>query len=147
MGIIISGFKGCGRTFFTNLNKDKVRIFEKRGELTNDTIEEINNTINDYDVVFVDSDAKSRELLEEHNLDYDIFYPSKERRLEFLENEVKKRTNSKDIQELDRFFNKWIDEIDGDDSENCHKHKLVENGHFIGNDEMIIRYLDAIAKN
>lgn len=147
MGIIVSGFKGCGRTYFTNVNKDKVKIFEKRGELKNEDIDEIMNIVNDYDIVFIDSDSKTRELLEDRNIDFDVFYPSKERRGEFIENQVRKHTIAKEIQTLDRYFNEWVDDIDSDDSDNCHKHKLVENGHFIGNDQVIMQYVAAIKEN
>lgn len=147
MGIIISGFKGCGRTYFANTNNDKVKVFEKRGKLKNENIDEIMNVVNDYDIVFIDSDAKTRELLEDRNIDFDVFYPSKERRGEFIENQVKKHTIAKEIQELDRYFYEWVDNIDDDESENCHKHKMAEYGHFIGNDQVIIQYINSIKNN
>ena len=146
MGIIVSVFKGCGRTYFTNVNNGKVKVFEKRGSLGNDEIDEIMNVVNNYDIIFIDSDTKTRETLEERNIDFDVFYPSKERRGEFIENQVRKHANAKDIQELDRHFNDWIDEIENDESDNCYKHKMNENGHFIGNDMMIMQYVNSLNK-
>ena len=142
MSIIVSAFKGCGRTFFMEANNDKVKIFEKRGSLENDELDEIMNTLNDYDIVFIDSDEKTRTLLEDRNIDFDVFYPSKERRGEFIENEVRKKTPMKDIRELDINFDKWIDQIDNDTSENCHKHQLKNYNQFIGNNQLIIDYIN-----
>jgi len=104
------------------------------------------DVLDKYDIVFIDSDEKTRDLLEERNIDYDLFYPSKERRGEFIENQVRKHANSKNIMELDRNFNKWIDNIEDDESENCHKHKMNERGHFIGNDTMIMQYVSMLVK-
>jgi hypothetical protein len=147
MGIIISGFKGCGRTYFTEVNNDKVKIFEKRGSLKNDDIDEIMNIVNDHDIIFIDSDSKTRELLENRNIDYDVFYPSKERRGEFIENQVKKHSPMNEIRELDSNFDKWIEEIDDDDSENCHKHKMNEKGLFIGNTQVIMEFMAFLKNN
>lgn len=147
MGIIVSSFRGCGRSFFTELYKNKVKVFDKRRRLENDDLDEIMNVLDDYDVVFIDSSQRTRELLEDRNIDYDIYYPSKERRGEFIENEVRKRSNPKEIQELDRYFDEWVDDIDNDDSDNCHKHKLDRFGQFIGNDVVLMQYVTYVTNN
>ena len=80
----------------------------------------------------------------ENKVDYDVFYPSKERRGEFIENQVRKRARPNDIRDMDKNFEKWVQEIDDDDSPNCYKHKLVEQGEFIGGVPAIMRYIDSI---
>ena len=147
MGIIVSTFRGCGRSFFTELYRNKVKVFDKHRTLGNDELDEIMNVLDDYDIVFVDSSSKTREMLEDRNIDYDVFYPSKDRRGEFIENEVRKRSNPKEIQELDRYFDEWVDDIDDDDSENCHKHKLDAFGHFIGNNAVLMQYVTYVMNN
>ena len=47
-----------------------------------------------------------------------MFYPSAERRGEFIENQVRKRSNPKDIRELDKNFEEWVNDIDNDESPN-----------------------------
>ena len=160
MGIIISCFKGCGREFFKNTYNDKVSIFDAAGglenalkghKLTDDVIEsyfnKVMDSVNDYDVVFITPIQEIRDFFNENKIDYDIFYPSKERRNEFLENFVRKGVNHDEIREMDLNFEKWIDEIDNDDSPNCYKHKLSNNGEFIGNAPIIMQYINILNNN
>ena len=144
MGIIVSCFKGCGHTYFTEDKNDTVKVLEKLGELGNSDIDEIMNAIEKYDFIFVDSSEKTRELLEERNIDFDVFYPSIERRGEFIENQVKNHTPMKEIRELDKNFNDWVKSIDEDEAESCHKHKMNERGHFLSNDPLIIEYINSL---
>lgn len=144
MAIIVSSFKGSGCDYFTADNKDKVKVLDKRGQIGDNEIDEIMNVIGEYDIIFVDSNSNTRRLLEERNIDFDVFYPSKGRRREYIENQVKKHAPSKEIQELDRYFDERVDEIDSDESENCHKHKMEEYGHFLGNDAIIMQYIKSL---
>lgn len=144
MGIIVSCFKGCGATYFTNLYGTRVKVLDKRGELKNDDVDEILNVVGNYDIVFISSDEKTRDLFNDRGIDYDVFYPSSERRGEFIENMVRKRVSPKEIQTLDKDFYKMVEELDNDAQENCYKHKLSEQGHFIGNDTVIMQYVDSL---
>ena len=157
MGIIVSSFIGCGREFFKNVYGDKIKIFDAvdeipltdiDGKINSDLLDgyvnETLNATNNSDIVFIDFSNTVRNAFNERNIDYDLFYPSKERKNEFIENQVIKRTKPKDIQTLDRNFEKWVDEIDDDKTDNCYKHKLANKGEFIGNTPLIMQYIDSL---
>lgn len=157
MGIIISSFIGCGREYLKNTYGDKAKIFDAvdeipltdiDGKINADLIEgyinKVLEVVDDNDIVFIGASKSLREALNEQKIDYDLFYPSKERRGEFIENQVRKRSNPKIIQNLDRNFDKWIEEIDNDEAENCYKHKLSHQGEFIGNTPIIMQYIESL---
>lgn len=143
MGIIVSSFRGCGKTYLKNTYGDKVVIKESiLNEENHDSYaQQTLDLANESDIVFVPATKEVREILNENNVDYDLYYPDKKRRLEFVENQAKKRENMKMIQEMDNKFDKWIDEIENDESENCYKHKLSNRNEFIGNDPTIMQYI------
>ena len=157
MGIIISSFPGCGKSYLMNTHGDKAKMLDAfTPELVGDSgdggydynvwVDKIMNVVDEYDIVFVPVAEKMLETLNKREIDYDIFYPSKERRKEFLENMVRKRVFSKDIMMFDRDFDKIVDRIDAIESDNCYKHKMEEPGHFIGNDAAIMQYVNNINK-
>ena len=147
MGIIVSTFPGIGKTYFSNLYGDKIKIADFSSYNDFETLSErIIGVVDNNDVVFVGHDNSFRNALDERNLDYDIFYPSKERRGEIIENCVRKREKPNRIREIDANFNKWVDEIDNDESNYCHKHKLNSSGEFIGNDIVLMSYVSSISK-
>ena len=160
MGIIISCFTGCGREFLKNTHGDKVKIFDAvaempltdvDGKVNNDLLEsyfnKVMSVVDENDIVFVDASTAVRDKLNENNVDYDVFYPSFERRGEFIENQVRKRTNPKIIRSIDKDFEKWVKEIDDDESPNCYKHKLNNQGEFIGNTPIIMQYINSLNQN
>ena len=157
MGIILSSFRGCGREFLKNTHGDKVKIYDAiadipatdiEGKTNQDLLEEYYNKVMDnvdsYDIVFIDSSTGIRDTFNEHGVDYDVFYPSKERRGEFIENQVRKRAKPEVIRSLDKNFEKWVQEIDDDEAPNCYKHKLSNMGEFIGNSPIIMQYIDSV---
>lgn len=107
-------------------------------------VDNIMGIVDDYDIVFIPVAERLLEVLNNRKIDYDIFYPSKDRRKEFLENMVRKRALRNDIMMLDRDFDKIVDRIDEIEAENCYKHKMEEQGHFIGNDAAIMQYINNI---
>ncbi len=154
MGIILSSFRGCGREFLKNTHGDKVKIYDAidnilatdiEGKISQDLLEEYYNKVMDnvdsYDIVFIDSSTSIRDTFNKHGVDYDVFYPSKERRGEFIENQVRKKTKPEVIRSLDKNFEKWVQEIDDDEAPNCYKHKLSKMGEFIGNSPIIMQYI------
>lgn len=145
-GIIVSSFKGCGKTFLKNTYGEKVIIKEAipNGEADESYVDDVLNLTNESDIVFVPSTKDVRNVLNEKNVDYDLFYPSKDRRLEFVENQARKRASMNDIRDLDNKFNVLIDEIESDDNEHCYKHKLSNRNEFIGNDASIMQYITNI---
>lgn len=148
MGIILASFRGCGKTYLTNSQSDKVKVFDATefdSEVSdNERVDDILNHTIDTDIVFVGVDDQTLDALDSRNVDYDVFYPSKERRGEFIENQVIKRSNPKIIQELDRYFDKWVDAIDEREAPNCFKHKMVNKGEFIGNSPIINTYISSL---
>ena len=156
MGIIISSFPGCGKNYLMNTHGNKAKMvdavaeFRHYREPTDDThdydynlfVDAMMKDIDKYDIIFLPSDKKYLKVLNERNIDYDLFYPSKERRGEFIENMVRKRMKPQDIMILDRDFDKMIKELDDIEDENCYKHKMSEGGHFIGNDSSIMQYIN-----
>lgn len=149
MGIIISSFRGCGKTYLQNTYGDKIVIKESipSGDIDNTYVQNTLDLTDKSDIVFVPSTKEVRNALNEHNVDYDLFYPSKNRRLEFVENQARKRMKMQSIQEMDNNFDKWIDEIDSDESNNCFKHKLENRNEFIGNDSTIMNYINNIQES
>ena len=157
MGIIVSSFIGCGREYLKNAYGDKVKIFDAvesipledvDGQSNEDLMEKYVNTVmsvvDENDIVFIDSSDRVRKAFNEKNIDYDVFYPADSRRGEFVENQVRKRTKPNNIRDLDKNFEKWIKAIDEDESANCYKHKLVNFGEFIGNDPIIMQYINSV---
>ena len=149
MGIIISSFTGCGRSYFKNIYGKQVKIYDAVEELSEkkDLETYLNTVLNEtskHDIVFIDFSNDVRSVFEENNIDFDVFYPSSERRGEFIENQVRKRSNPKDIQNLDRYFDKMIEDIENDESPNCYKHKLENKGEFLGNTPLIMQYINNI---
>jgi len=158
MGIIISSFPGCGKRYLMNTYGDKARIvdsaqdFIDAGEPTTDEysydydlfVDVVMKEIGKYDIIFIPSGKEFLDAFNERNIDYDIFYPSKERRGEFIENMVRKHANRMGIMELDKGFDKMVDRIDAIDAPNCYKHKMSEPGHFISNDNAIMGYLNSL---
>lgn len=145
MGIILSSFKGCGkRTLLASLDHGITGI--DCGDIDSETdidlyIDSALSFNKKYDFVFVSSEQPVRKRLNERGIDFDLFYPSEERRNELIEGLVKSRVNAKSIAEFDKRFTKEIQLIDNDDFEHEKKHKLVKKGEFIGNNNLIIQYI------
>ena len=156
MGILISSFPGCGKSYLMNTHGNKAKMLDaltlmgegQEGEYDyNVWVDNIMDVVDDYDIVFIPVAERLLEALNNRKIDYDIFYPSKDRRKEFLENMVRKRALRNDIMMLDRDFDKIVDRIDEIEFENCYKHKLEELGHFIGNDAAIMQYINNVEQN
>lgn len=147
MGIIISSFTGCGKTYLTNATVGRIKILDATNINGDGMVDEIMGQVDKYDIVFIGCDKDTREAFDDRKIDYDLFYPSVERRNEFIENQVKKRTKPDKIRELDNDFIKMVQELDDIDVDNCYKHKLNNGGEFIGNNEAIARYINSIIGN
>lgn len=140
MGIVIVSTLGCGKTYLKNIVKDKVKTqdFEfSEGTSIDDAIE----LIDENDITFVPYSKDNVNMLEESSIDYDLFYPSKERRIEFITNAVGKRMKGKEISVLDKSFDSTIDEIESLELEHGYLHKLNNQGEFLGNYPQLIGYL------
>jgi hypothetical protein len=158
MGIIISSFPGCGKEYLMNTHGGKAKMIDAVneyghiGQPTGDDgeydydlfVDAVMNDIGKYDIVFIPIGDEYLNTFNERNIDYDIFYPSKERRGEFIENFVRKRMKPAGIRILDRDFDKMVDKIDNIEAENCYKHQLKGQGQFIGNDPSIMSYINSL---
>ena len=150
---IISAFPGCGKTYATRMFGDKVKImdsdsstFDKSGFPEN-YVKHIEDCIGKCDILFVSSHYEVRELLDKLKLQYTLFYPSVERRDEFLTNYVARRSSPELIKKIDHNFMTWIDNIDNEESEYCQRIKLSSFGQFIGNEQHFRDLIDEIVQS
>lgn len=153
MGIILSTFVGIGKedVMSTYGNDIKILNLDVQSEIDEvppkNFVDTISSHVDQYDIIFVPTNKNIRQELESRNIDYDIYYPSKERRQELILKFVGGRMPFTDIAKFDNNCNKYIDEIDSDESPNCYKHKLSESGQFLWNDQVIIRYIKSVIEN
>ena len=85
MGILISSFPGCGKSYLMNTHGNKAKMFDgltmmgegQEGDYDyNIWVDNIIDVVDDYDIVFVPVAEGLLEALNNRNIDYDIFYPS-----------------------------------------------------------------------
>ena len=155
LAIIISAFPGCGKTtLFTEVKKNygsKVLISDSdsskfdKSDFPKNYVDWISDNVNNFDIILVSSHKEVRDELESRKINFDIYYPSKKRRTEFILNYVRRGNDFSFIQKIDSNFEKWIDEIENDDSEFIHKH-VLEGDMFLGNDNLLNNYISSIAK-
>lgn len=148
MGIIVSTFVGCGKTSLMAEMQGKIRIRDC-GPYNEDTdleeyVSEAVELSNSNDIVFVSSSEDVRNKLDSMGVDFDLFYPTKERRIEMLEGQVSKRTPMAQIALYDRNFNAAVEALDSSELEHEHKHLLGEKGEFLSNNELITRYIGTV---
>lgn len=146
MGIIISCFKGMGKTYLLNILRDKISILDASSVKGDNIIPLLQESIDNYDIIIVSADAEIRSILNKNNVNFDIFYPSTERKNELIQNMVRKKIPPKQIQEFDLTFSQAIKEIDEEESPNMFKHKLLMQGEFLGNDMILRSYIDNLIK-
>lgn len=147
MGIIISCYQGIGATYLINICKDKAKILDARGIDEDKLLQAVTDGIAANDIVIIGSSAGIRKIFNEQNVNYDLFYPSKDRRQEFIENMVRKHVSPSAIRNMDMEFDKMIDELDEENSSNVYKHKLVNHGEFLGNNLALRQYIQVLATN
>lgn len=153
--IIVSAFPGMGKTYAFNMlsQEGKVKVKDSdsshfdKAYFPDNYIDDIRQNIPSYDIIFVSSHKEVRDALEKNKIDFDLFYPSKERRNEFLENYVRRKSKPDLIKKIDNNWNSWIDEINNETNPHCHKHCLSDQGQFIGNNPMIMTFINQVKKN
>ena len=150
MGIILSAFIGIGKEEIILTYGSNIKILDLDNKSMIDEVppgnfvDDISSQVDNYDIVFIPTAKFIREELERRNIDYDLYYPSKERRQELILKFVASRMSFTDIAKFDTHYNKYVDEIDGDESPNCYKHKLSESGQFLWNDQVVINYIKSL---
>ena len=109
-------------------------------------IEHIKENIDNVDIMFISSHEDVRNALENEDIDFDLFYPSIDRKIEFLENYVKRRSNREFIMKVDANWKEWIDGIENNTLKHCHIHKL-NRGEFLMNNDLLNRYIQTLTNN
>ena len=150
--ILISAFPGLGKTYLYQQYKDRLKILDlNTGRFEGDDfpgnyIAEVEKRLNDYDLILLSSDRNVRYALNDAGLDFDLFYPSKERKNELVEIYVTNRKSRDFIMNLDHNFNDIIDEIEDEDLEHCFKHKLDKPHRFIAQYDLLNNFLKSTAE-
>ena len=152
MGIIVSAFPGCGKTTMFNELNGKIKIMDSdsskfdKTDFPRNYIEHIKENINNVDIMFISSHEDVRNALENEDIDFDLFYPNIDRKVEFLENYVKRRSNREFIMKVDANWKEWIEGIENNPSQHCHIHKL-NKGEFLLNNDLLNRYIQTLTNN
>lgn len=145
MGIIVSTVKGCGkRTLLSSLDHGIVGV--DCGDINEDTnidiyIDSALSLSETCDFVFISSSSKLRKRLNERGIDFDLFYPSADRRKEIIEGMVRAKERPSVIAEFDKHFERIVESIEDDEMEHEKKHKLSKHGEYIGNNTLIKQYI------
>ena len=145
--ILISAFPGLGKTYLYQQYKDRLKILDlNTGRFEGDDfpgnyIAEVEKRLNDYDLILLSSDRNVRYALNDAGLDFDLFYPSKDRKNELVEIYVTNRKSRDFIMNLDHNFYNLIDEIEDEDLEHCFKHKLDKPHRFIAQFDLLNNFL------
>ena len=145
--ILVSAFPGLGKTYLYQQYKDRLKILDlNTGRFEGDDfpgnyIAEVEKRLNDYDLILLSSDRNVRYALNDAGLDFDLFYPSKERKNELIEIYVTNRKSRDFIMNLDHNFYNLIDEIEDEDLEHCFKHKLDKPHRFIAQFDLLNNFL------
>lgn len=151
--ILISAFPGMGKTYAFKSLSGKIKVLDSdsshfdKNDFPKNYIQHIKEEIPNNDIIFISSHKEVRNALEMEGIDFDLFYPSKDRRNEFLENYVGRHSSRDFIMKIDNNWDNWIDEIETESNKRCHLHCLSKKGEFIGNNAMIITYVNQLTKN
>lgn len=147
--ILISAFPGLGKTYLYQQYRDRLKILDlNAGRFEGDDfpgnyIAEVEKRLNDYDLILLSSDRNVRYALNDAGLDFDLFYPSKNRKNELIEIYVTNRKSRDFIMNLDHNFNDLIDEIEDEDLQHCFKHKLDRPHRFISQFDLLNNFLNS----
>lgn len=152
MGIIVSGFPGCGRRYLKDNCRDgitvenvKVSDYNSDG-FPDNYVDYVLSIVDKTDIVLISSHPAICEELNSRGVDFNLFYPERSRRNEFVENFVLAHKPAKQIQEIDNKWTEWIDLIEERTLEHCFKHSLSK-GQFIGNFPMMNEYVYNILRS
>lgn len=152
MGVIVSGFPGCGRQYLKTNCRDgitvenvKVSDYDSDGFPYN-YVDYVLSIVDKTDIVLISSHPAICEELNSRGVDFNLFYPERSRRNEFVENFVMAHKLAKQIQEIDNKWTEWIDLIEERTLEHCFKHSLSK-GQFIGNFPMMNEYVYNILRS
>lgn len=119
--VVISAFPGMGKstTYNKSLDIAELTIWDSdsskfdKSEFPQNYIEHIKNGIEQkVDIIFVSSHEEVRKAMIDAGIKFIVYYPSKERKNEFIQN-YKNRGNSENfIKVLESKWDEWIDALD-----------------------------------
>lgn len=147
--ILVSAFPGLGKTYLYQQYKDKLKILDlntgrfEGEDFPGNYIAEVEKRLNDYDLILLSSDRNVRYALNDAGLDFDLFYPSKDRKNELVEIYVTNRKSRDFIMNLDHNFYDLIDEIEDEELEHCFKHKIDKPHRFIAQYDLLNNFLNS----
>lgn len=147
---VISAFPGCGKTVAYFDLKDTIKVKDSdsstfdKSEFPENYIKSIKEDIGKYDIIFVSSHKEVRDALEKEKIPYILFFPSYSRRSEFMENYVRRRTSPELIKKIDANFDKWIHDIEEEESDYCQRIRLGEPGQYITNEQHFVDLINHI---
>ena len=151
--ILVSAFPGMGKTYAYNLFNKDIKITDSdsshfnKDDFPENYIKHIKENIPNYDLIFISSHKEVRDMLDMEGIDFDLFYPDKSRKNEFIENYVARHSKMDFIRKVDNNWDDWIDEIEKENNPHCHIHCLKHAGDFIGNNPMILQYINQVKSN
>lgn len=145
MGIIVSSIIGCGTKELLDEYNGKINILDvSSSNINKDSIGELDKMVDDSDILIVNCNSETLTTLIDNNINFDVFYPSPTRRMEFMENAVREGKSFSEIRDLDLEFSKVIDNIDSLNGSAIHKHKLANKNQYVWNNPMILEYINKI---
>lgn len=150
MGIIISSFRGCGKQYLidevgSNLKIADIGPFFNSMDAS-EYVDKVVTAVNMYDIVFMSYTFDVRSELNSRKIHFDFFFPSIDRRPEFIEDLVRDGVPMPVIGDIDRSFESIIESFKESELEYEHKHEMSGKGHYLLNDELIQRYIQECEK-
>jgi adenylate kinase family enzyme len=149
--IIISGFPGIGKSYLTELYKDKGIIIcdsdsskfswiepgIRNPDFPNNYINHIKELIGKVDGILVSSHSIVREALAAANIKYVLVYPDKSLYLKYLKRYVKRNNDTEFIINMAKLFHTFVNQCDND--MNAIRYKMTEDNYLSDIIEIIVR--------
>lgn len=130
---IISAFPGCGKSYYYNEHKKNriildsdssdfswtkdengIKTKERNPDFPQNYIKHIQENIGKADIIFVSSHDNVRKALCENDIPYYLFYPSRDRKYEWLQRFVDRGNNQGFVDFISDNWDKFIDEIEAE---------------------------------
>lgn len=127
--------------------KDGVRMLDIDNALEispNEVIGLLEENVEKYDIVGLPYSYKLMMALDDAEISFDLFYHGANRRIGLLTLCAVQRRPFSYSKEFDNNFANFLRDIEGFDSDYCHKHRMDEDGEFIGTNPAILQYVQQI---
>ena len=148
MGIIIMGTPLAGRTTLgMETAKDGVRMLDIDNALElspSEVISLLEENVDRYDIIGLPYSYKLMMALDDAEIDFDIFYHGRGRRIGLLTLCAVQRRPFAYSKEFDNNFENFFRDIEEFDSPYCHKHRMDEDGSFIGTNSAVMDYVKMV---